>query len=157
MPSSLRVLLVDDNPDDRVLVGGELSREFPGVEACAVSDAEALSDAVQAGGFDLVITDYHLPWTDGVEVLRAVKERWPDCPVVMFTGTGSEEVAVEAMKLGLDDYVLKSPQHLNGLSAAIRSALEQRDRRAVAREAADATKRTLSLLQATLDSTADGL
>ncbi|MBI2237725.1 MAG: PAS domain-containing protein, partial [Actinobacteria bacterium] len=106
---------------------------------------------------DLVITDYHLPWTDGVEVLRAVKERWPDCPVVMFTGTGSEEIAVEAMKLGLDDYVLKSPQHLNGLSAAIRSALEQRDRRAVAREAADATKRTLSLLQATLDSTADGL
>ncbi|MBI2951603.1 PAS domain S-box protein, partial [bacterium] len=72
---------------------------------------------------------YQLRWTDGLAVLGAVKTRWPDCPVIMFTGTGSEEVAVEAMKAGLDDYVLKSPKHLVRLSAAARLALERAESR----------------------------
>jgi PAS domain S-box-containing protein len=129
MDDFLRVLLIDDNPHDRALVERELRREFPDLEKEHVIDAEGLGRALEAGGFDLVVTDYQLRWTDGLTVLRTVKSRWPDCPVIMFTGTGSEEVAVEAMKAGLDDYVLKSPKHLVRLSAAVRSVLERAEAR----------------------------
>jgi PAS domain S-box-containing protein len=125
MNQTLRLLLIDDNPDDRTLAVRELRRNFTTIEIVEVADAEGFAQALQAGGFDLVITDYQLRWTDGVTVLRTVKNHWPDCPVVMFTATGSEEVAVEAMKAGLNDYVLKSPKHFPRLTTAVRLALEQ--------------------------------
>ena len=88
-----------------------------------VDSEEGYGQALTAGGFDIVITDLNLPWTDGLTVLRDVRERYPFCPVIMFTGTGSEEVAVEAMKAGLDDYVLKRTAAFDRLNAAIHSAL----------------------------------
>jgi len=121
----LRILLIDDNPHDRALVIRELRREFPDLHVDQVIDAEGFDRALQTGGFDLVITDYQLHWSDGLFVLRAVKPSYPGCPVIMFTGTGSEEIAVQAMRAGLDDYVLKSPKHFVRLSAAVRSALER--------------------------------
>ena len=65
-------------------------------------------------------------------MLRAIKARYPTIPVVMFTNSGNEEVAVEAMKAGLDDYVMKSPKHYFRLPIAVRSALKRaRDRSAL--------------------------
>ncbi len=125
MPYTLRILLIDDNPDDRSLVMRELEREFPDLDAQQITDVKDFDQALEVGDFDLVITDYQLRWTDGLTVLFAVKARWPDCPVIMFTGTGSEEIAVEAMKGGLDDYVVKSPTHFVRLRAAVRSTLER--------------------------------
>ena len=130
----LRVLLVDDNPDDRVMVERRLRRDFPGIQIEQVTGAAGLDRALEQGGFELVITDYRLRWTDGIAVLRAVKARMPDCPVIMFTATGSEEIAAEAMKNGLDDYVLKSSKHLVRLVASVRAALERYRQRAVFRE-----------------------
>lgn len=135
MSQTLRILLIDDNPDDRTLAMRELKRNFTNLDLVQAADAEGFTQAVQAGGFDLVITDYQLRWTDGLTVLRTIKGRWPDCPVVMFTATGSEEVAVEAMKAGLNDYVLKSPRHFPRLTAAVRLALEQAEQRRALKEA----------------------
>ncbi|NDY42115.1 PAS domain S-box protein [Dissulfurirhabdus thermomarina] len=120
-----RILLVDDDPDDRELVTRELRKEFPGVEVRQASDPGALDAGIAAGDLDLVITDYQLHWTTGLDVLRSVRRRLPDVPVLMFTGTGNEEVAVAAMKAGLDDYILKSPKHFVRLAAAARSALDK--------------------------------
>jgi two-component system, cell cycle sensor histidine kinase and response regulator CckA len=129
---NLRLLLVDDNPDDRTLVVRELHKEFPDLVVDQVYEANALARALELLGFDLVVTDYRLNWSDGLEVLRRVRSVLPDCPVIMFTGTGSEEIAVQAMKEGLDDYVVKSPRHFVRLPAAIRAALEKsRQRRAL--------------------------
>ena len=111
MNGTLKILLVEDNPDDRALVVRELSREFPGCKFTKTADLMELSMALQHGPWDLVVTDYQLRWSDGLRVLMSVKSRWPECPVIMFTGTGSEEIAVQAMKAGLDDYVLKSPKY----------------------------------------------
>ena len=133
----LRVVLVDDNPDDRVLTARELEREFGAIAVEQVAGPESLKQVLEAGEFDLVITDYQLHWSNGLEVLRAVKARWPHRPVVMFTGTGSEEIAVEAMKAGLDDYVLKSPKHFRRLPATVRLALARAEERR-AREEAEA-------------------
>lgn len=125
MEKSLRVLLVDDNPDDRMLALRALQREIPNLKAAEIVDDASLDRAIEQGGFDLVLTDFQLRWSDGLAVLRKVKKTWPNCPVVMFTGTGSEEIAVEAMKLGLDDYVIKSPRHFSRLPAAAQNALRQ--------------------------------
>ena len=128
----LRIMLVDDNPEDRALVARELNREFEFIEINQVTSSAALQQALADGGFDLCITDYHICWTDGLAVLHAVKGRWPGCPVIMFTGTGDEHTAVKAMKAGLDDYVVKSVLHFARLPAAVSVALaHERQRQAV--------------------------
>lgn len=125
MIQNLRILLLDDNADDRLLAIRELKQGISHLQVHEIAEAQGLEPALEAGGFDLVITDYQLRWSNGLEILRAVKSRYPDCPVIMFTNTGSEEIAVEGMKAGLDDYVLKSPKSYRRLVPAVRSAVER--------------------------------
>ncbi|TWT92706.1 response regulator [Stieleria varia] len=124
MTQRLRVLVVDDNPQDRRLVIRELKKAFPQSEVLEAIDQEQLDKILLTEQFDLVVTDYHLHWSDGIQVLRNVKERSPYCPVIMFTATGNEDVAVEAMKHGLDDYIIKSVKHFVRLRAAVRTVVE---------------------------------
>lgn len=124
MSDRLRVLLVDDSPFDRGMVRRELSREFSDVEFCEVTNDSEFRRALDRRDFDLVITDYQIRWTDGIQVFEKVRACVPDCPVLMFTATGGEEVAVEAMKAGLDDYVIKNARHMVRLTAAVRAVLE---------------------------------
>jgi signal transduction histidine kinase len=121
----LRVLLLDDNPHDRQLTMRELEKEFPGVLATEPIDDEQFQRAVVEADYELVITDFQLRWSTGVQVIRTVKDARPLCPVIMFTATGTQEVAVEAMKAGLDDYVIKSPKHYIRLAAAVRGCLDR--------------------------------
>ena len=135
MSDPWRLLLVDDNPDDRLFVRRALARELDAWEVHEASDAETLARAIEAGPFDLVITDYALGFTDGLILLDTLKARWPECPVILCTGTLSEEIAVEALRKGLDDYVLKDPQRLLRLPAAVRGAIDHARQRAAARAA----------------------
>ncbi|HEY9805144.1 MAG TPA: response regulator, partial [Candidatus Obscuribacterales bacterium] len=106
-----RILIIDDTPDDRLLVKRELQREFADLELQEITNPTELAQALTAGGFDLVITDYQLGWDNGVAIAQAIKAHYPDCPVIMFTNSGNEEVAVAAMKAGVEDYILKSHKH----------------------------------------------
>jgi PAS domain S-box-containing protein len=132
MQTPLRILLVDDDPDDRALVVRTLRSAYAALDIAEAPEPAALAEAWEAPPPDLVLTDYALGWTSGLAVLLAAKSRWPDVPVVMVTGTGSEEIAVECMKEGLDDYIVKSPRHIVRLPTAIKAALERvRERRAL--------------------------
>ncbi len=122
MSQPLRILLIDDNPNDRALAIRELKREFSALAVDEILEAVGFNQALKAGQFDVVVTDYQLGWSTGLKILRAVKASHPNCPVVMFTNTGSEEIAVEAMKAGLDDYIIKLPKYFIRLRAAVRSA-----------------------------------
>ncbi|HJX29942.1 MAG TPA: response regulator [Thermoanaerobaculia bacterium] len=156
----IRLLLIDDNPDDRTLARRSVEREIPNLDIREVADLPELEQVLEEGDFDAVITDFQLRWTDGLAVLRAVRARYPQVPVVMFTNTGTEEVAVEAMKSGLDDYVIKAPRHYNRLPAALRAALRNRaleqerdqilEREREARAAAEAASVTKDEFLATL-------
>ena len=130
-----RLLLVDDNPDDRLLIRRALTREFAELEISEVGDPTSLARAIEAGPYDLVITDYGLGFTDGFTLLDSLKSQWPECPVILCTGTLSEEIAVEALRKGLDDYVLKDPRRFMRLPAAVRSAIDHARQRAAARAA----------------------
>jgi signal transduction histidine kinase len=128
---ALSVLLLDDNPDDRALSRRELERHFPGCAIEEVGDRAGFEQHMQGDlAFDVIITDYQMRWSTGLEVLQRVKARHAEMPVIMFTATGTQEIAVEAMKLGLDDYVIKSPRHYARLPVAVRTCLDRAEIRA---------------------------
>ncbi len=135
MSKQIHILLIDDNPDDRALVIRQLKREYPDLEVQQVVDAQSFKRELLERSWDIVITDFHVGWSDGLKILLAVKASRAECPVIMFTGTGSEEIAVEAMKAGLDDYVIKSPKHFVRLLTAVRLLLERAHQRQAVSEA----------------------
>jgi len=124
MRSLRQLLLVDDDPNDRLLATREIRKVFPHIEIQQAANWDQFKQHLTADQFDLVITDYDLRWSTGIDVLRTVKAQYPLRPVVMFTDSGTQEVAVAAMKAGLDDYVLKSPKHLVRLGQAVKSVWE---------------------------------
>ncbi len=124
------VVIIDDNPDDRLLAIRELGKEFSDLHIIEIIDASELASVLEADNYDFVITDYQLKWTNGLDILGAFKYRRPDVPVIMFTNSGTQEVAVTAMKAGLDDYVIKSPKHFVRLSQSVRLAWNNAQTRA---------------------------
>lgn len=125
MTRPLRILIIDDNRSDRALILRALQREFSQLQTQEILDAKDLQQAIEQNSFDAVVTDYQLRWTNGLEVLRTIKAHYPRCPVIMFTNTGTEEVAVEALQSGLDDYILKAPNRYVRVPAVIQSTLER--------------------------------
>jgi PAS domain S-box-containing protein len=122
----VRVLLIDDNPHDRDLLTRALSQHFDSVAVVPARDAAEFDRALASEEFDAAIVDYQLQWSTGIEALRQLKRSRPDCPVLMFTASGSTEVAVEAMKEGLDDYVTKTAKHYARLPYALEACLDRR-------------------------------
>lgn len=132
--AAVRVLSVDDTPDDRALVRREIEEAYPGAQVTEVGTREGFEAVMSNFAFDLVVTDLDLKWGNGREVLERVRADHPDCPVIMFTDSGDEMTAVELMKAGLDDYVVKSARQLPRLLASIRIAIEgARNRTALTR------------------------
>lgn len=120
----MRFLIIDDSPYDRELIIRTLARRFPDASYVEVIHEQAFAQALSDLDYTAICTDYYLKWTTGLEILRAIRERSADVPVIMVTDTGSEEIAAEAMKKGLNDYILKS--HLARLPVAINECLERR-------------------------------
>jgi PAS domain S-box-containing protein len=140
----VRVLVIDDNPDDRLLAARELRRGFPDASLVEVDSAAEFDAALSEARPDLVVTDYQMGWMDGLDVLRLVKALDPDIPVVMVTGTGGEAVAVEAMREGVDDYLLKKGHEYARLPVATQAAIDRTRQR---RQARQAQERYRSLFQ----------
>src|SRR5262245_59306010 len=103
----MKVLLIDDNPGACSLLAPCLQGSFGSVDCVEVTRRQDFEAALVQGGFDIVITECQLNWTDALWILQRCLEDDPARPVIMFTDRGSEEIAVEAMKNGLSDYVLK--------------------------------------------------
>ena len=127
--------MIEDNPDDRVLIKRGLNKGFEDLHIEEVLNQKHLDDAVSNKEFDIVITDYQLGWTDGIKVLSTIKAKWPECPVIMMTVMDTEEIAINAMEAGLDNYVVKSPSQFARLADIVKSALEQKKKEQALQEA----------------------
>ncbi|MCL4502999.1 MAG: PAS domain S-box protein [Deltaproteobacteria bacterium] len=121
----VRILLMEDDAGQARLFRKRLERD--GCVVDHASDGEQGLEMYTPGAYDLVVTDHAMPVYDGLEVIRRLASRGPLPPMIMVTGTGSEQVAVEAMKLGARDYVVKDVDggFLDLLPAVIDRALLQ--------------------------------
>jgi signal transduction histidine kinase len=138
----LRVLIVEDREDDALLVALALRRGGWRPEMERVDSADALRSALARGGFDVVISDYALPRTNGLEALRIVRELSPDLPFVLVSGTIPEETAVEAIKAGAGDFVTK--QNLARLPTAVEREIADAQLRRERRDTLDALRQAVA-------------
>ncbi len=118
----MRLLIVDDEP----IVGDRLKYSFEKEGLCVETFTDGGSALRRLGeqGFDIVITDLKMRGVDGMQILAAVRERYPASLVIVITGFGSIETAVEAMKQGAFDYITK-PFRLDDVKAVVRRASER--------------------------------
>ena len=103
MPS---VLVVDDSAVDRVVLGNLLSKD-PGLRLDFVADGQEALERLARGVPNLVVTDLVMPRVEGLELVATVRREHPLLPVIVVTGQGNEEVAVEALEQGAASYVTK--------------------------------------------------
>ncbi len=101
----MKILIVEDEKIHRITLTDLLTKEGHVVTACA--DGDAALAQVAAEPFDLVLSDLRLPGAGGIDVLRAVRTRAPETIVIMMTAYGTVDTAVEALKLGAYDYLIK--------------------------------------------------
>lgn len=120
MAQSLKLLIAEDNPSDAELVIRALRRSGFAPEWQRV-DTETDFIASLNDGIELVLSDFDMPQFTGFEALRLVQERKPDIPLIIVSGTIGEEVAVEAMRRGAADYLLKD--RLSRLGPAVKQTL----------------------------------
>jgi PAS domain S-box-containing protein len=146
MKTDLNILIVEDSGDDAVLVARELERAGYSVSQTRVEDAAGLAAALRQPGWDAVICDYTLPRFNALEALKIVRDGNLDLPFVIVSGSIGEDVAVEALKAGAHDYLLK--QNLRRLGPAVRRAIEDASLRAEHRRAADSLRETNETLRA---------
>ena len=119
--SRARILVIDDEALMREYVEEALTRA--GYEVTAVGSGRAGIDALSRTGFDAVVTDFKMTPMDGLEVVRQTLADWPETRCIVMTAYGTIESAVEALKLGADDYILK-PFEVDELELAVARALE---------------------------------
>ena len=127
MDRHLHVLVVEDKPDDVQLIARHLQEQGLAVHCHAVANPEDLKDAVEKGGWDVVLSDYRLPAPGFHETFRVLRERHPDLPLILVSGTLGEETAIEWLRLGVCDVVLKND--LSRLVPAIERTLRDKAHR----------------------------
>lgn len=107
MAKELRLLIVEDSEDDSTLLVRELRKGGFEPSYTRVESLRHLEAALDAGPWDAVISDFNLPGFNGLDALRLVQSRGQDIPFILVSGTIGEEKAVEAMKAGAHDYIMK--------------------------------------------------
>ena len=144
MKSQLRILYLEDDPKDAELVQETLASD--GIR-CHITRVETEADFVaslEQGGFDLILADYTLPSFDGLSALKIAQQGWPHVPLIFVSGTLGEEVAIEALKIGATDYVLKT--RLSRIVPSVQRALREAGERIDLSRAEGALRRSEAYL-----------
>jgi len=136
----IRILYIDDYELDRELVKDALEKEHGGFEVTEVSNKQEFETLLKNCEFDVVLSDFNIAGFDGLQVLEAVQAHDPSLPVIIVTGTGSEEIAVMALKQGASDYVIKRPKHIRRLPQTIFAAIEKQTLRDQSRKTENSLK-----------------
>jgi two-component system nitrogen regulation response regulator NtrX len=119
-----KILIIDDEKAIRAALRDILEHEKHAVEEA--EDGAAGLDKAKKGGFDLVLCDIKMPRVDGLEVLEKLQAHDPDLPVVMISGHGTIDTAVDALKKGAFDFIQKPPD-ISRILVAVRNALDRGD------------------------------
>ncbi len=120
----VRLLILEHSHHDIELLLFELKESGINLESTIAEDQEQFSKAIQNGAFDAVLADYRLPGWTGLEALKVLHDAGKDIPFLLMTGTLGEEAAVECIKQGVSDYILK--EHLSRLPMVLKRALNEK-------------------------------
>ncbi|MCX6027393.1 MAG: response regulator, partial [Chloroflexi bacterium] len=124
-PGGIDLLLVEDNPGDSRLVR-EMLRGVSDITLDGVDRLAAAERHLASGEVDIVLLDLGLPDSQGLDTLARVRAHHPALPVIVFTGLDDEDIALEAVKAGAQDYLVKGRLDEYSLTRAIRYAVERR-------------------------------
>ena len=111
MPRPLSLLLVEDSPEDAELLVAELRRQGFAPSALRVQTGQDLERALDRSGWDLVVSDHNLPQFSSLDALKLVRRIAPELPFIVVSGSIGEEYAVEAMRAGASDFIVKTKLH----------------------------------------------
>src|SRR6266404_881632 len=153
MKKPLRILHLEDDPDFSALVRALLEREAIPAELCVVSMRADFEKALGGGNFDVILADYLLPEYNGIEALRCARTKCPQTPFLLVSGTIGEQAAIESLKSGATDYVLKMlPERLvPAIRRAVQEAEDRTQRRKVETELVRREKYFRTLTENALD------
>src|SRR6202165_2863506 len=140
MPHPLRILSIEDDPKDAKLIQDLLEAEGIACEVTRVDTQAAVVASLEQGGIDLILADYSLPSFDGISALKLAMKACPDVPFIFVSGTLGEEVAIEALKIGATDYVLKT--RLSRLVPSVLRALREATQRAERKRAEESLRQS---------------
>jgi PAS domain S-box-containing protein len=140
----LRILSIEDDPKDAELIQDLLEAENIACEVTRVDTQAALMASLEQGGIDLILADYSLPSFDGISALKLATTICPGVPFIFVSGTLGEEVAIEALKIGAIDYVLKT--RLSRLVPSILRALRETEERAERKRAEESLRQSETYL-----------
>jgi two-component system cell cycle sensor histidine kinase/response regulator CckA len=155
MKQPLTVLMVEDSPEDAKLVVRELSHGGFDVTHRVVANPKDMRDALAERTWDIILSDHALPEFSGSAALKLARELAEDTPLIFVSGTIGEDVAVEAMRSGARDYVMKDS--LARLSLAVTRELREAQNRREAKRAEEALRWRQALFEAQMDSNSDGI
>jgi PAS domain S-box-containing protein len=150
MKSPLRILHLEDDPYDATLVQAALEAEGIACAITRVQKREAFVAALEHGDIDLILSDYSLPTFDGLSAVGIARARRPDLPVILVSGTLGEELAIDSLKRGATDYVLKT--RLSRLVPAVRRAMLEVGERAERQQAEQTVRSERNFLEVSLNS-----
>lgn len=146
VPRQLRILLVEDNAPHAELVEHFLRESGLQFELTRVETREAFLEHLTQRPPDMILSDYALPSFDGYAALAIARDKMPNIPFIFVTGTMGEEVAIETLKSGATDYVLKT--RLARLGPAVQRALREFAERRERQRAEEKLRRSLDQLRA---------
>ena len=157
MPVSreLRILILEDMEDDLALVKRELQKAKLRHASKDVATAEAFEEELGAFSPDLILSDYNLPQFDGLSALRMAQRIAPDVPFIFVSGSIGEERAVEVLREGATDYIMKD--RMQRLGMAVVRALEDKTARAERLRADAALQKLATETKSILDSAGEGI
>lgn len=150
-----RILILEDIPDDAELAMRELRRAEISFQSKRVETKEGFLEALREFEPDVILSDFNLPQFNALEALGLLKELKNETPFILYTGSLTEEVAVECMKDGAADYILKSS--LKRLPSAVLNALEKSEARKAEKKAMDALRESENKLRTLIESMTEGL
>jgi PAS domain S-box-containing protein len=140
MKASLRILNLEDNPVDAELNHAMLSARWPNCELVRVDNHHDFVSALEEEDIDIILSDFTMPGFDGRKALELARKKRPEVPFLFVSGTIGEDTAIEALKNGATDYVLK--HHPVRLIPAVDRALREREEHEECRRAEEAMRQS---------------